>query len=253
MSKPRRPGPLHGLWVAAGFLTRIPVGDVSRDGSVEVDTARAVPWFPLVGLAIGAIHGGTFFLASEFFAPLVAAGLATGISLLITGAFHHDGLADIADAFGGGWSVEERMIILKDSRLGTYGVSALAVALILEVVAVAQLSPSNGFRALIVAHVLGRAMALVAMLLAPRAGEGMGASYMERLFVPHVLLSVLASIALTIRVAPGFWPATLIAAAIAAVAVVALAIRKIGGVNGDVLGAVAVVSGLAVVVLSGSI
>ena len=213
------------------------------------DMARAVPWFPVVGLTIGAFHGGVYFGASQLVAPLVAATVALGASLLVTGAFHHDGLADIADAFGGGWTVEERMIILKDSRLGTYGVSALAVALILEVAAVSQLSPTDGFRALIVAHSLGRAMALAAMLVSPTAGDGMGASYIERLSTRTVSISIAATVIASVFIAPTLWPLPFAAAAVAGV--VALSIRKIGGVNGDVLGAVTVVSGLAVLVISG--
>lgn len=252
MPEGRTPGVLHGLWVAVGFLTRIPVGDVSRGGSVEVDTARAAPWFPVVGLAIGATSGGTYAVTSGFVSPFVAAVLALGTSLLVTGAFHHDGLADIADAFGGGWSVEERLIILKDSRLGTYGVSALAVALLLEVAAVSQLSPSDGFRALLVAHSMGRATALVPMLVAPTAGDGMGASYMERLSTPGTLLGVSFGVVITVALAPAFWPIAIAAAALSAAAVVALATAKIGGVNGDVLGAVAVMAALAILVVSGA-
>ncbi len=243
---------LHGLWVAAGFLTRIPVGDVSRDRTVEVDMARAVPWFPVVGLGIGAIQGSVYFGASEFFTPLVAAILSLGAALLVTGAFHHDGLADIADAFGGGWTIEERLVILKDSRLGTYGVAALAIALLLEVAAVSQLAPTEGFRALLVAHSLGRASALVTMLLAPTAGDGMGANYMARLSAPGLSLGVLFGVIVTVIASPAFWPVPLGAAAIASAAVAALAVRKINGVNGDVLGAITVVSAVAILVVSGT-
>lgn len=242
---------MHGLWVAAGFLTRIPVGDVTRGGTVEVDTARAVPWFPIIGLLIGAVHGGTYYLAGQLIAPVVAATLALGLSLLLTGAFHHDGLADIADAFGGGWTVEQRMEILKDSRLGTYGVAALAIALILEVGAVSQLSPTLGFEALVVAHCLGRAAALAAMVLAPTAGDGMGASYMDRLSTRLVLLSVAVAIGIGAFISPTRVVLAVAAASVASVAVVGLAIRKIGGVNGDVLGAVTVVSGVAILVIFG--
>ena len=251
MAEKRVPGPLHGLWVAAGFLTRVPVGDVSRGDSTQVDMARAVPWFPSIGLAIGALQGGVYFGASQLVSPLVAAILSVGASLLVTGAFHHDGLADIADAFGGGWTVEERMIILKDSRLGTYGVSALAVALILEVAAISQLSPIDSLRALVVSHSLGRATALGAMLLSPTAGNGMGASYMDRLSTPAVSLGIAVAVVAGFFVAPTAWLLALTAAAIAGAFVVALAIRKIGGVNGDVLGAVTVVAGLAVLVIAG--
>ena len=242
---------MHGLWVAAGFLTRIPVGDVSRGGTVEVDTAKAVPWFPTIGLLIGAFHGSTYFLAGQALESVVAAAIALAASLLLTGAFHYDGLADIADAFGGGWNVEQRMEILKDSRLGTYGVASLSMALIIEVAAVSQLSPATGFRALVVAHCLSRAAALAAMVLAPTAGDGMGASYMGRLSTPTVSLSVLVAIAISAAIAQSRVLLAVVAALVAAVVVVTLAIRNIGGVNGHVLGAVTVVSGLAILVIFG--
>ena len=73
------------------------------------------------------------------FSLLVAASLTVAFGLLVTGAFHHDGLADIADAFGGGWTVEQRFEILRDSRLGTYGTSALTMALLVEVASLSSL------------------------------------------------------------------------------------------------------------------
>lgn len=243
-------GRANGLWVAAGFLTRVPVGDVSRGGRVEVDLARAVPWFPVVGLAIGAVSGGAFVVGNEFFAPLVSACIALAVAMLVTGAFHHDGLADIADAFGGGWSVEQRMEILKDSRLGTYGTSALTLALITEVAAVSQLSTRDGFAALVVAHTLGRSTALAAMLLAPPAGDGLGADYMARLSPISVTLGIGVGVVTAAFLSPIFPLITIGAAAVPAVAVVALAIRKIGGINGDVLGAVHVLASVATLVVT---
>lgn len=240
----------NSLHVAVGFLTRVPVGDVSRGGRAEVDIAKAVPWFPVIGVLIGSVAGGTFYLASEFFVPLVSACLAVGVTLLITGAFHHDGLADIADAFGGGWTVEQRMELLKDSRNGTYGTSALAMALITEVAAVSQLDPSEGFAALIVAHTLGRAMALAAMLLAPRAGDGMGAAYMARLSPLAATCGFFVGVVTTILLSPIFPLVTIGAATVSTIAVVALSIRKIGGINGDVLGAIHVLAALATLIVT---
>ncbi|MFT7475722.1 MAG: adenosylcobinamide-GDP ribazoletransferase [Verrucomicrobiales bacterium] len=242
--------PFHGLWVAAGFLTRIPVGDVSRAGRIEVDVAKAVPWFPVVGLAIGAAVGGVYAVSLEFFAPLVSASLALAATMLITGAFHHDGLADVADAFGGGWTIEERMAIMKDSRLGTYGTTALALALILEVAAVAQLDARDGFFALVVAHSLARSMAVAAMILSPATGNGMGATYVERLSPIGATFAILVGVASAARFSPTFPLITIGAAAVAAIAVVALAVRKIGGLTGDVLGAVVVLSTLAILITS---
>ena len=82
--------------VAVGFLTRIPVGDPSAGGSREVKVGRAVPWFPIVGALIGATQGGVWWLLAQGTTPLVAAAVSTTVAALITGAFHHDGLADMA-------------------------------------------------------------------------------------------------------------------------------------------------------------
>ena len=89
------------------------------------------------------------------------------------------------------------------------------------------------------------------MLLSPTAGNGMGASYMDRLSTPAVSLGIAVAVVVSFFVAPTAWLLALTAAAIAGAFVVALAIRKIGGVNGDVLGAVTVVAGLAVLVIAG--
>lgn len=244
--------PFHSLWVAIGFLTRIPVGDVTRGGKVEIDMTRAVPWFPIVGAAIGAISGGVYLLADGVLNVNVAAALAVGVSLLITGAFHHDGLADIADAFGGGWTVERRLEILKDSRLGTYGTAALSMAILTEVLAIAQLKDWPAFAAIVVAHSLGRAMALTAMILAPAGTNGMGADYMARLSPVAVFNGILFAVAITVVLSPVFPLAPIGIAALATMATVALAIRKIGGVTGDVLGAITVMSTISILVISGA-
>ncbi len=240
--------PIRDLRVAAGFLTRVPVGDVSARGASPVHLANAVPWFPVIGAGVGLVHAGVWRGSVEVLSPLVAASLATAVALLVTGAFHHDGLADIADAFGGGWNVEQRFEILKDSRLGTYGTAALAMALITEVATVASFEPSVGFRALIVAHAVSRAAALAAMVLAPMAGDGLGASYAQDLSVVRVGFGIAVGVVLAVVLSPVLFVWPLVGAAVAALAVVALAVRKIGGVTGDVLGAVTVCAGVAALV-----
>ncbi|MDH5521955.1 MAG: adenosylcobinamide-GDP ribazoletransferase, partial [Acidimicrobiia bacterium] len=91
---------LAGLRTAAGFLTRVPMGET------EGVLARAVGWFPTVGAMVGLAQGLVLVGAGRFVDPLLAAALSVAASTLITGAFHLDGIADVADAFGGGWTRE---------------------------------------------------------------------------------------------------------------------------------------------------
>ncbi|MGB6309836.1 MAG: adenosylcobinamide-GDP ribazoletransferase, partial [Steroidobacteraceae bacterium] len=113
--------------VAVQFLTRLPVPRL--DGFQADWPSRSVRYFPLVGALIGLIGVGVWWLASLCFAPAVAVGLTLGASLLLTGALHEDGFADVCDGFGGGSSREAVLTIMKDSRIGAYG--ALGIALML--------------------------------------------------------------------------------------------------------------------------
>jgi adenosylcobinamide-GDP ribazoletransferase len=239
---------LRSLWVAVGFLTRIPVGDPSRGGTKPVRMAAAVPWFPIVGLGIGLVQGLVWRGLNELTSPTIAAVLSVAVAMLVTGAFHHDGLADMADAFGGGWTVEQRMEILKDSRLGTYGTTALTLALVTEAAAISSLDPVDGARAILAAHVVGRGLAVAAMLFAPTGGDGLGAAYMADLrpftaTVSVVFAAVIGAAAL--RDAAMF---ALPLAALMTVGVALLSMRKIGGVTGDVLGAIHVMAALTILV-----
>ena len=108
----------------------------------------------------------------------VAAAVAVLFGVLLTGAFHEDGLADTADAVAGGWTVERRLEILKDPRHGSYGVAALSGSIVLRIVAVASLGPAAAFAGLVAAHTLGRGAAVVTMGVAPVArADGLGADY----------------------------------------------------------------------------
>jgi adenosylcobinamide-GDP ribazoletransferase len=156
----------------------------------------------------------------------------------VTGGFHHDGLADVADAYGGGWDVEQRLAILKDSRHGTYGVLALVLALVVQVQALATHDPRQAFAVLVAAHSTARAGAVVLLRVAPRArGTGLGTEYARGLPAGAVILAVLGTVALDVVLLGALAAWVLAAAAVAAGAVAWLAVRKVGGVNGDALGA----------------
>lgn len=231
---------MNGLRTAVGFLTRIPIT------TPRVELGAAAPWFPVVGLLVGLAHGGAYAGLAEVVPALPAAAVASAIAALITGAFHHDGLADMADGFGGGWDVEQRLAILKDSRLGTYGTVALILAVVTEVTTVASLGPRDGFTALVAAHTLSRAIAVGSMFRAPLAGDGLGAAYAADLGPVGTGIAVTGGVAVTI-VALGWHAVAAVAAAVVvAVLVRILAARKIGGITGDVLGAIQQLTALAV-------
>lgn len=130
----------RGLLVAISFLTRIPIRHRH-----EPSIGLAAPWFPAVGLLVGAIVGAAAWSVGSLTTPLVGAAVGVLLGVLVTGAFHEDGLADIADAFVGGWNVEDRLRILKDPLHGSYGVAALSGSIILRIIALGALEPRTMF------------------------------------------------------------------------------------------------------------
>lgn len=240
---------LTGLLAAIQFLTRIPIR-LRR----QPDVAASVPWFPVVGAFVGAVVGATaaglWFLVS----PVVAAAAAVMLGVLITGAFHEDGLADVADAFAGGTTIERRLEILKDSRHGSYGVAAMCGSIVIRIVSLGSFpGPAAMCLAAIAAHAVGRGAAVGLMGVAPLATHrGLGADYGQaatrQIAAGGALLGlVIAAIAVEWRAAP--------LAAVVVVTIIAvrwLSLRKIGGISGDVLGTCEQVAEcLAFVVLSG--
>jgi adenosylcobinamide-GDP ribazoletransferase len=208
-----------------------------------------VPWFPVVGGAIGAIVGGVTAGLMDVVSPSVAAAVGIVFGLILTGAFHEDGLADTADALGG-WDQEQRREILKDSRHGTYGVAALCSSIVLRIVCVASLGPAAAFAGLVAAHALGRGAAVAVMGTArPVDTEGLGADYTRGLKAVPTAMGVAGSLVIAL-LATGWWAAPLaVAAGVGAAGVALLARRAFGGVSGDLLGAVEQVGEILVLIV----
>lgn len=226
---------MNGFQAAASFLTRLRVG---AGATAPGDLARSVPWFPVVGGLLGLGAAGVYAGAHLILPSVVAAALAVSTSVVLTGGLHEDGLADTADALGGGWSSEERLRILKDPTHGTYGVLAIALSVVLRVGALGALDNWMALAVLPAAGALSRSGAIGLLgLVRPATDDGLGARYSASLTKKFAVQG--AAVALAIGfVFLGIWvlPAALLAGLAAAV-VGWLGVRKLGGVTGDLLGA----------------
>ncbi|SEL21577.1 cobalamin-5'-phosphate synthase [Colwellia chukchiensis] len=129
------------LWLLAlSFFTRLPV---KHSGEINASMLNeASRYFALVGVLIGAVAALVFYFFALLLPVELALLLAMVASVLLTGAFHEDGWADVWDGFGGGWTLENKLNIMKDSRLGTYGAAALFFILLLKYQALVALLPT---------------------------------------------------------------------------------------------------------------
>lgn len=234
------------------FLTRIPLpAALSQDLPQLRDAAR---YFGLAGALIGALIGAAWLLASAVLPPAAAAGVAVAAGLLLTGALHEDGLADTFDALGAGASRERTLQILRDSRIGAYGASALVTALGLRWTMLASLSSWEGAMALVLAHATGRAtMVIAAATSRATRTDGLG----SRLAGARLRLDAAFCIAVPLALSPAAGWAGLLALPVGILAgwlILLCAERRIGGYTGDVLGAVGIAAELgALAVLTGGL
>ncbi len=228
---------------ALRFMTIVPVP--SSETAIAPDwLSRCARYFPVVGIGVGLVSAVVLLLADRIWSPVVASLLAVAASILVTGALHEDGLADTADGLGGGSSVEKRLAIMKDSRIGTYGTLALAFSLSLRVAALADMPSWTAAAALISAHAAARITPAFVMNALPYAGDtaAMKVSYVDasvsthdRRFALVVVLCALLPLAFIsiLSLISGL----LVGAALAA-AVTYWARQRINGYTGDVLGAI---------------
>lgn len=235
----RENGPLRTrlaeIGVALALLTRLPMPPLP---SGAFDRPSRAAWaFPLVGALVGVLAGVVGLAAFGLGLPgAAAAGLALTAQIALTGALHEDGLADTADGLWGGGAPARRLEIMRDSRIGTYGVLALVLSLGMRWLALAALLPA-GIGALIAAAALSRGMLPALMTaLPPARSDGLSRS----VGAPGPGASaVAAGLGLLLALAAA-GPAILVPALLAAVLVAALgrlARRRIGGQTGDILGA----------------
>ncbi|EKF19347.1 adenosylcobinamide-GDP ribazoletransferase [Nitratireductor pacificus] len=235
MSEPRPAlSPLRDIAACIGFYTRLPLPAFAMPARGFAEAQWAAP---VAGLLVGFIGGAAMLAALALSLPAtVAAALTLAATLLVTGALHEDGLADVADGFGGGTTRERKLAIMKDSRIGAYGVAALGLSLLLRWSALATLGWA-AFPALLAAHATSRALMPALMrLLPPARADGVSAGA-GRPGGMAVVTALLIGGFVLLAAGPGLFLVAAPLLAIALFLVRRLAARQIGGQTGDVLGA----------------
>lgn len=221
------------LLSAFALLSRLPLPNHQGTGA-----ASAWAW-PLVGAVLGAL-GAALASAALWLGvtPGVTAVLVLALGAMLTGGLHEDGLSDTADGLYGGWTKARRLEIMKDSRVGSYGVLALVLMTLARWSALTAVLVYGGhWAALVATGALSRApMALVMALLPNARGEGLSHAT-GRPSAATALVALLIAVAITVAVT-GWTAVPLVFAALGATLLLALiALRKIGGQTGDILGA----------------
>ena len=227
---------------AARYLTIVPIP--ARTTPHEGPGAAAA-WFPVVGLLIGVLLAAVDRLAGVLFAPLLAGVITVTAWKLVTGGLHLDGLADCLDGLAGR-DPAARLAIMRDSHIGAFGAIGLVLVLLLQVAAVSGLAAPARDAALILAPVVARAMPAVIGRVFPAPGPGHGASFRADLGRAAPVVTVALALAVAIVTMGGRGVVALLLAAVGALAFTALMSRRLGGVSGDVHGAVIELSELVV-------
>ena len=236
---------LADLLICLRFFSRLPVRTTERErklGASGLSAAAAMA--PLAGLVLAS--GPALVLAAAVAVRLpgnAAALLALAALVATTGALHEDALADCADGFGGGRTRERKLAIMRDSRIGAYGTTAIALSLLLRGAAIAgAVAAGRGAIAVLVAATLSRAACLAPLALLPPARDDGVGSAAGGIGGARLLAASALAFGVALSFAAGgsgigrAMVATL-AAALASIAVVMLASRQIGGQTGDVAGA----------------
>ena len=240
--------PIRDIRVAVSFLTRIPTGWI--DNMHSSDLTRAAWAFPIIGVLVGGIGGGALYLAAaQNLHPLLCALIALALQALITGALHEDGLADVADGFGA--RQQSRILeIMRDSRIGTYGVLALVFSIAIKSAALAGIpGPGLAWVAMVAAAAVSRGiLPLIMAMVRPARSDGLshgaGRPSMSVAGIAIALGVITLFICLPIKAA---FAAIVIALPLMAL-VLFWAVRRLGGQTGDVLGALQQMTEIAVLI-----
>jgi adenosylcobinamide-GDP ribazoletransferase len=225
---------MRGILIGLQFLTRLPI---RTDKPEPRDIAASYYFYPVIGFLIGVSAVLIRRALSMVFPIPFAVVVMLAFLVWITGGLHEDGLADVADGMGGGWTRDQRLAIMKDSRIGAFGTSTLILVLLAKYAALTSMSPSRLDTSIIAAQILGRWAFLPMGYFNRYAREGLGSEFMKGLAQSTVIVTTLVSagaVFLLCRMqgSLAFGTAALI------VALASMYFRsRIGGITGDCFGA----------------
>ncbi|HKM88487.1 MAG TPA: adenosylcobinamide-GDP ribazoletransferase [Xanthobacteraceae bacterium] len=242
---------LSELATGIAFSTRLPLARAAPISGAAI--AQAVWALPVAGVVVGIIGAVVYALAYRLGLPSwSAAALAVAATLAATGCLHEDGLADTADGFGGGKTRERKLDIMRDSQIGTYGVCALALSILLRASALASLDdPGLAAAALIAAHCAARATMPVLMFFVPPArSDGLSFDVGQPQGARAIIAAALGIIALVAGLGITHAVAAAVVLAIVVALMARLSLRQIGGQTGDVLGALEQVSEIVILLVA---
>ncbi|MBI1986253.1 MAG: adenosylcobinamide-GDP ribazoletransferase [Rhodospirillales bacterium] len=245
----------HDMAVAGGFLTRLPFpvpAGAGRKGAL----AQASRAFPLVGLVVGAAGAVAMLAAAGLgLSQLACAFLGLALMALITGALHEDGLADVADGFGGGATPAAKIKIMRDSRTGVYGMLAVVFSVGLRAGVLGGFGkPEIAAAALVAAACLSRGLLPVAMhFLDPASKSGLARNAGRPDQEAWVTALVLGGLFAFLFLGPLGGLVAIMFGVIGAAMVAWLAFSQIGGVTGDVLGAQQQVAEVAILIAAAAV
>ena len=220
---------------ALQFLTLAP--PIVRRAFTSQEMGRAVGWFPLVGALLGAVLAALDWGLSRVFPPFISAAAVLAAGIAATGALHFDGLLDACDGLFGGYTPEKRLEIMHDERVGAFGLAGGVLLLLLKWSALAAV-PRRAV-ALVLALTLSRWAISLAIAVAPYAREkGLGRAMKDHVGIAQVALSTI--LALVVALLAGRWLGLLALTLAAGTAglVARTALKKVGGLTGDLYGAI---------------
>ncbi|MEW6085761.1 MAG: adenosylcobinamide-GDP ribazoletransferase [Chloroflexota bacterium] len=227
------------ILAAFQFLTIFPA--ILKRMFTPQEMGRAAGWFPLVGVALGFALYGVNFIARLLFPQAVSAALTLFAWVMLTRAFHLDGFMDSCDGLFGGWTPERRLEIMKDSRMGAFGVAGGVLVLLTKYAALSSMNASMALPSLLLAATLGRwALPLVIFFLPYARKDGIGFDMKNNVTWREIVTAALIT-GMTAWLSFGWLGlGFILGAAMIGLIVAGYVMRLLPGLTGDIYGAVTI-------------